>query len=178
MASTVNFDHVPSIKVFYLWPYARVYFFFNNGKPLQVAEPEKPLANGCIKSSKSPKTTKVRQDVMTTQEDSPPIYKRPPLEKRRSSLRGYPQVVFPTICEGSTLSETLSRPIFSDEQCLSEQQHEMQHELQEKVENMDNRLSNIENQLKQVSSTVKHLTEITKPKIQVLDLLLKPKESV
>ena len=35
----------------------------------------------------------------------------------------------------------------------------MQHELQEKVENMDNRLSNIENQLKQVY--VEQLSEIT-----------------
>ena len=35
----------------------------------------------------------------------------------------------------------------------------MQHELQEKVENMDNRLSNIENQLKQVY--VGLLSEIT-----------------
>ena len=35
----------------------------------------------------------------------------------------------------------------------------MQHELQEKVENMDNRLSNIENQLKQVY--MEHLSEIT-----------------
>ena len=71
-------------------------------KRIQVPEPDKTIANGSIKSSKSPKLNQIRrvEDVVTTQEESPPIYKRPPLEKRRSSLRGYPQVVFPTICEG------------------------------------------------------------------------------
>ena len=101
MASTVNFDRVLSIKVFTygLMPEA---YFLPIIPSLQVPEPEKTLVNGCIKSSKSPKTNKIRrvEDVVTTQEESPPIYKRPPLEKRRSSLRGYPQVVFPTICEG------------------------------------------------------------------------------
>ena len=74
----------------------------NNAKYTTVKTPLKPPT-----PPPKPELKRSVDELVTNKEESPPpIYKRPSLERRESSLRSYHQVVFPTICEG--IVQTLS----------------------------------------------------------------------